>query len=107
MRQQRCGYNPYVDAVCHSFDGRTTYGPEPPGTYINATGGWHDAGDQLKYLLTASNASAQMLLAYQLTKHPRAFADKFNNFGQPGANGIADVLDEALWGLTWMLRLHP
>lgn len=23
MRQQRCGYNPYVDAVCHSFDGRT------------------------------------------------------------------------------------
>src|SRR5205085_5302572 len=107
MRQQRCGYNPYVDAVCHGFDGRTAFGPELPGTYINATGGWHDAGDQLKYLLTASNATAQMLLAYQLTKHPRAFADEFNNLGQPGANGIADVLDEALWGLIWMLRLHP
>jgi len=107
MRQQRCGYNPYVDAVCHSFDGRTAFGPEPAGTYINATGGWHDAGDQLKYLLTASNATAQMLLAYQLTKRQRAFADNFNNLGQPGANGVADVLDEALWGLTWMLRLHP
>jgi len=108
MRQQRCGYNPYVDAVCHSFDGRTAFGPEPPGTYINASGGWHDAGDQLKYLLTSSNATAQMLLAYELAKHnPPAFADNFNNLGQPGANNTPDILDEALWGLTWMLRLHP
>ncbi|HEX5887206.1 MAG TPA: glycoside hydrolase family 9 protein [Pyrinomonadaceae bacterium] len=111
MRQQRCGYNPFVDASCHTFDGRTAYGPAPPGTYLNATGGWHDAGDQLKYLLTSSNATAQMLLAYKLaTESPRKqiyFADRFNNLGQPGANGTADVLDEALWGLQWMLRLHP
>ena len=106
MRQQRCGYNPYVDAACHTFDGRTAFGPAQPGTYINASGGWHDAGDQLKYLLTASNATAQMLLAYQLApKH--AFHDNFNNLGQPGANGTPDILDEALWGLAWMLRLHP
>ncbi|HSL55767.1 MAG TPA: glycoside hydrolase family 9 protein [Pyrinomonadaceae bacterium] len=102
MRQQRCGYNPYVDAACHTFDGRT-----PSGTYINASGGWHDAGDQLKYLLTSSNATAQMLLAYQLAPRDRVFADKFNALGQPGANGIADILDEAMWGLAWMLRLHP
>jgi endoglucanase len=111
MRQQRCGYNPYVDASCHTFDGRTAYGPAPPGTYLNASGGWHDAGDQLKYLLTSSNATAQMLLAYKLvTESPRKqiqFADRFNNLGQPGANGTADVLDEARWGLEWMLRLHP
>ncbi len=92
MRQQRCGYNPFVDAVCHSFDGRTAYGPEPAGTYVNATGGWHDAGDQLKYLLTASNATAQMLLAYQLSNNK---------------SGLPHVLDEARWGLEWMLRLHP
>jgi hypothetical protein len=111
MRQQRCGYNPYVDASCHGFDGRTAYGPAPPGTYLNATGGWHDAGDQLKYLLTSSNATAQMLLAYKLaTESPRQqirFSDRFNNLGQPGADGTADVLDEARWGLEWMLRLHP
>jgi hypothetical protein len=111
MRQQRCGYNPYVDAACHTFDGRTAYGPLPAGAYINASGGWHDAGDQLKYLLTASNATAQMLLAYKLaSESPRrqiAFADRFNDLGQPSANGIPDVLDEALWGLEWMLRLHP
>lgn len=106
MRQQRCGYNPYVDAVCHSFDGRTAFGPEPPGTYVNASGGWHDAGDQLKYLLTSSNATAQMLLAYQLSNHSK-LADNFNHLGQPGANGTPDLLDEAMWGLVWMLRLHP
>src|ERR1041385_325724 len=92
MRQQRCGYNPFVDAVCHSFDGRTAFGPLAAGTYIDARGGWHDAGDQLKYLLTASNATAQMLLAYEL--RPREFQDRFNSFGQPGANGPGDVLDE-------------
>jgi hypothetical protein len=106
MRQQRCGYNPYVDAVCHSFDGRTAYGPMPVGNYLNATGGWHDAGDQLKYLLTSSNATAQLLLAYQLGDK-RKFADRFNNFGQAGSNGVADLLDEAKWGIEWMLRLHP
>jgi endoglucanase len=30
MRQQRCGYNPFVDEACHTFDGRTAYGPRPP-----------------------------------------------------------------------------
>ena len=106
MRQQRCGYNPFVDAACHTFDGRTAFGPMPAGTYLNASGGWHDAGDQLKYLLTSSNATAQMLLAYQLGRGMK-FADSFNNLGQPGRNGVPDILDEAIWGLNWMLRLHP
>ncbi|HEX5471582.1 MAG TPA: glycoside hydrolase family 9 protein, partial [Lacipirellulaceae bacterium] len=110
MHEQRCGYNPFVDAVCHSFDGRSVDGPLPAGTYIDARGGWHDAGDQLKYLLTASNATAQMLLAYQLgmQANPQAeFRDRFNELGQAGANGVPDLLDEARWGLDWMLRLHP
>ena len=111
MRQQRCGYNPFVDAVCHRFDGRTAFGPEPAGTYIDASGGWHDAGDQLKYLLTSSNATAQMLLAYEFVEDkPNErpyFSDEFNSLGQPRRNSRPDVLDEAVWGLEWMLRLHP
>lgn len=111
MRQQRCGYNPWLDEVCHSFDGRTAYGPLPAGSYVDARGGWHDAGDQLKYLLTASNATAQMLLAYQLAAEashsPKALSDQVNDLGQPRANGMADLLDEARWGLDWLLRLHP
>jgi hypothetical protein len=119
MRQQRCGYNPLVDAVCHPFDGRTAYGPQAPGSYLDATGGWHDAGDMLKYLLTSSNATAQMLLAYQLGTETatrtrrragareRLYRDLHNELGQKGPNGIPDILDEARWGLDWMLRLHP
>ena len=66
MREQRCGYNPWLDAVCHPFDGRTAYGPLTNGTYLDARGGWHDAADLLKYLLTSGNATAQMLLAYEM-----------------------------------------
>ncbi len=120
MRQQRCGYNPWLDAVCHPFDGRTAYGPMTNGSYLDARGGWHDAADLLKYLLTSANATAQMLLAWQIDAGSPArvgspgapdarsqFSDSVNALGQPGTNGIPDVLDEARWGLDWMLKLHP
>ncbi len=108
MRQQRCGYNPWLDAVCHPFDGRTAYGPLTNGTYLNASGGWHDAADLLKYMITSGNATAQMLLAWQLgAERGVPFADRCNRLGQAGGNGIPDVLDEARWGLDWMLKLHP
>lgn len=105
LRQQRCGYNPFLDTVCHPFDGRSAYGPRPAGTYVDARGGWHDAGDQLKYLITSSNATAQLLLAWQL--RPSAFEDRVDALGRLAPNGDPDVLDEARWGLEWMLRLHP
>lgn len=105
MRQQRCGYNPFLDRVCHQRDGRTMYGPMPDSTFIDVTGGWHDAGDQLKYLLTASNATARLLLAYTL--EPDKFGDVVNRLGQPHPNGVPDVLDEARWGLDWLHKLHP
>ncbi len=117
MREQRCGYNPWLDAECHQHDGRTAYGPEPGGTHLDARGGWHDAGDLLKYLLTSSNATAQLLLAWQLQKEaaddgppdPRQglFADRVDARGRPGSNGSPDLLDEAQWGIEWMLKLHP
>jgi peptidoglycan/xylan/chitin deacetylase (PgdA/CDA1 family) len=105
MRQQRCGYNPYLDMVCHQRDGRSVYGPMPDGTFVDARGGWHDAGDQLKYLITASNATARMLLAYELERNK--FQDTVDALGHPHPNGIPDVLDEAKWGLDWIHKLHP
>ncbi|MDI9432070.1 MAG: glycoside hydrolase family 9 protein [Planctomycetota bacterium] len=113
MRQQRCGFNPWLDTECHQLDGRTAYGPLPAGTEIDARGGWHDAADLLKYLLTSSNATAQMLLAWEVhdaaAEQPRTtiFADRFDALGRPGGNGLPDLLDEARWGLEWMLKLHP
>ena len=105
MQQQRCGYNPYYDIVCHQGDGRLFYAPEPDSTYYDFTGGWHDAGDQLKYLITGSNATARMLLAFEMA--PGRFHDEVNEYGRKGSNGIPDVLDEARWGLEWILKLHP
>lgn len=109
MRQQRCGYNPWLDAKCHQSDGRTAYGPLPPASEVDAVGGWHDAGDLLKYLLTSCNATAQMLLAYQLSGEDRTawLRDSVNALGQRGTNAMPDLLDEARWGLEWMLKLHP
>ena len=105
MRQQRCGYNPFLDVVCHQHDGRSMFGPMPDSTFVDVSGGWHDAGDQLKYLITSSYASAHMLLAYEL--YPDKFADQVNALGQAFPNNIPDVLDEAKWGLDWIHKLHP
>ena len=105
MRQQRCGYNPFFDIVCHKFDGRIFYGHKPDSTYIDASGGWHDAGDQLKYLITGSFATAFMILSYEL--EPDKFGDTHDDLGRPFPNGIPDVLDEAKWGLDWIHNLHP
>ncbi len=105
MRQQRCGYNPYFDVVCHQGDGRVFYAPVADSTYFDFSGGWHDAGDQLKYLITSSNATARMLLAY--LESPALFGDVVDAYGHPGENGLPDILDEAKWGLDWILKLHP
>ncbi len=134
MRQQRCGFNPWLNTNCHQHDGRTVYGPLTNGTPMDATGGWHDAGDLLKYMLTSVNATAQMLLAYEVSKsklsspgltatlspsdgerdgvrgvavrHPIE-TDSVSSLGLPGKNGIPDILDEARWGLDWLHKLHP
>jgi endoglucanase len=105
MRQQRCGYNPYLNRSCHLSDGRSVYAPFADGTFVDAVGGWHDAGDQLKYLITASNATARMMLAYEL--EPAKFGDHVDALGRERPNGIPDILDEAYWGLVWIHKLHP
>ncbi len=106
MRQQRCGYNPFLDMACHQRDGRSFYAPVLDETLVDVSGGWHDAGDQLKYLITASNATARMMLAYELQKSK--FGDFVDDLGRENRpNGIADVLDEAKWGLDWIHKLHP
>lgn len=104
MRQQRCGYNPTLDIYCHQKDGYSFYGPMKDTTFVDASGGWHDAGDQLKYLITSSYATAHMLKTFEL--YPHKFKDVVDALGKQGANGIPDILDEAKWGLDWMLKLH-
>ncbi len=105
IRTQRCGFNPYTHEFCHQKDGLSFFGKKLDSTRIDATGGWHDAGDQLKYLITGSNTTARLLMAYQMK--PGSFRDEVDARGLPGKNELPDVLDEAKWGLEWILKLHP
>lgn len=104
MRQQRCGYNPTLNVYCHHKDGYSFYGPMEDSTFVDVSGGWHDAGDQLKYLITSSYATAHMLKTYEL--YPNKFADNVDALGKPSPNGIPDILDEAKWGLDWILKCY-
>ena len=105
MRQQRSGYNPFLKDSCHTKDGYTVYGPMPDGTYVDVSGGWHDATDYLQYVATSANATYHLLAAYR--DFPDTFTDKYQDNGLEGNNGIADVLDEASWGLQWLSKMHP
>ncbi len=105
MRQQRSGFNPYLKDSCHTHDGYTLYGPMPDSTHINVSGGWHDASDYLQYSTTSANATYHLLMAYRDFKN--VFTDEKLANGLDGKNGMADVLDEAKWGLDWLLKMHP
>ena len=105
MRQQRSGYNPFLKDSCHTKDGYTVYGPMPDGTYVDVSGGWHDATDYLQYVATSANATYHLLAAYR--DFPDAFSDKYKGNGLEGKNGVSDVLDEATWGLQWLSKMHP
>ncbi len=107
MRQQRCGYNPYLDTLCHQHDGYVVDHPTLEGKKVDVLGGWHDASDYLQYLTTSANATFQMLFAWQQTPDKSIFKDKHLADGKPGSNGIPDILDEARWGLEWMVRMNP
>ncbi len=105
MRQQRCGFNPYLKDSCHTHDGYIIYGGSSDSAHIDVTGGWHDAADYLQYVATSANATYQMLFAY--TENPASFGDNFLASGLPGKDSIPDVLNESRWGLEWLLKMNP
>jgi endoglucanase len=108
MRQQRSGFNPYLKDSCHTRDGYVLYGEKAgikDSTYVDVTGGWHDASDYLQYATTSANATYHLLMSYR--DFPSVFTDEKQANGLDGKNGMADVLDEAKWGLDWLLKMHP
>ncbi len=105
MRQQRCGYNPFLRDSCHMHDGYVVYGPSDDSAHIDATGGWHDAADYLQYVATSANATYQMLFAF--SENPSSFSDKYLASGDPGTDGTPDVLNEIRWGLDWLVKMNP
>jgi hypothetical protein len=77
MRLQRCGDNPVTGRKCHQQDGFDA----ETGEQFDLTGGWHDAGDRLKHMLTTSYCTAALFLA--------------------------EAEDEAKWGAQLVRKIHP
>ena len=65
--------------------------PRPAGGALDASGGWFDAGDYLKFFETAS--FTDVLLLQALRDHPKAFAD------------LGAARAEARFGIAWLLRM--
>ena len=108
MRQQRTGFNPFLKDSCHTQDGYVLYGEKAgikDSTHLDVVGGWHDASDYLQYSTTSANAVYHLLMAYR--DFPKLFEDEKKANGLDGKNGIKDILDEAKWGLDWLLKMHP
>jgi endoglucanase len=105
MRQQRCGFNPYIKDSCHMHDGYVIYGGSSDSSHIDVTGGWHDAADYLQYVATSANATYQMLFAYSM--NPSSFGDNFLADGLSGKDTVPDILNESRWGLDWLLKMNP
>ncbi len=105
IRQQRCGYNPFLKDTCHVHDGMIVDHPTLSGKVIDVWGGYHDASDHLRYTATTANSVYQMMFAWQ--RAPEIYGDSHDAAGLPGSNGIPDILDEVRWGMEWLLKMNP
>lgn len=104
---QRCGVElseeyakDFAHPVCHS--GGAVVHESANSSTIDVSGGWHDAGDYGRYVVSGAKAVADVMLAYE--SHPEAFSD---NAGIPeSGNGTPDILDEARYQLEWLLKMQ-
>ncbi|MFH1195543.1 MAG: glycoside hydrolase family 9 protein [bacterium] len=100
FKVQRCGYTePLLHNVCHKADATSLI---EDGVAINqqvdVTGGWHDAGDYVKFLNTTAVATYTLLFAFDFNNEKFSFDNNQNN--------VPDILEEAKIGLDWMLRSY-
>jgi len=65
--------------------------------------GWHDAGNYDMYVPSTAPSAQTLLLAYEWA--PEAFDDERLVVPESG-NKIPDILDEAAWGLRWVLSMQ-
>ena len=85
--------------ACHLKDAQPKDGSAPP----DVTGGWHNAGDFGKWTLEDSISCAYMLWTYEL--NPKKMTGLNNQIPESG-KGASDILNEAKWGLTWLLKMQ-
>ncbi len=94
FRSQRCGNNdPLLHKPCHLNDDKAV---------IDASGGWHDAGDYIKFMITSTYATVELITAidYSITYN---FENAMEDVSPE--NGIPDLIEEARIGLQWILNM--
>ncbi len=76
---------------------------------LDVTGGWYDAGDHGKYIISAGISVWTLLNWWERTKvfgtSAGDFADGKMNIPE-NANGVPDLLDEARWELEFELKMQ-
>lgn len=94
---QRCGFEvPGWHKACHLDDAKL-----PDGTHIDATGGWHSAGDYNKLMYENGDGG----VAFALLSAFRAAPDLFQRFDRDH-DGVCDALDEASWGARFVAKMQ-
>lgn len=85
--------------VCHMADGNY----DDKAGSRDLTGGWHNAGDFGKWVPMTSLAVAHMLWLYE---QKTATMQNVNLNIPESGNNLPDLLDEAKWGLSWLLKMQ-
>ncbi len=98
LKVQRCGAtNPILHEVCHIYDSPIVIGDRNISK-VDVTGGWHDAGDYIKFLSTTALTTYMLLFSYDFD----SFKFGFDN----NKDGVPDILEEAKIGIDWLLRCN-
>ena len=76
--------------------------PGNAATERDLSGGWYDAGDYNKY--TSWTAGYVIDLLHAWLENPSVWRDDYNI--PESGNGVPDILDEAKWGMDWLIRMQ-
>ncbi len=75
----------------------------PAGSKISSPGGWYDAGDYNKYIVNSAFSIGIVLCSYEQN---RGYYDGLSVNIPESKNQTADVLDEMMYNLRWMLTMQ-
>ena len=75
----------------------------PAGSKISSPGGWYDAGDYNKYIVNSAFSIGIVLCSYEQN---RGYYDGLSVNIPESKNQTADLLDEMMYNLRWMLTMQ-
>ena len=75
----------------------------PAGSTISSPWGWYDAGDYNKYIVNSAFSVGIILCSYEQNK---SWFDGLSVNIPESKNSTADVLDELMYNLRWMLTMQ-